>query len=337
MTDNNGLIRHSHIAHSARQGNLRQRMSNVALIVLTCFVMATSAAAQNIQFTQGNVGSSLDNTLQIPLGAYPGRGASLPVTLSYSSQLWRINHLKTINYGTYLPITEAVFAEHSTSGWKSSLDIPKIEWPKNEDTYYYTGKPFCPVCGSNARQFRVARVYIHMPDGSRHELRMSDQPYEGPIRQSGTFYAVDSSRLRYDSTGEATGILYFPDGTRYKLNGSTAQYIDRNGNTLNYDANTRQWSDTLGRVLGSPLPTNPEAIDYPYTMPGLDGPITYTFRWKELRHALTPDAVTGALPERRPIAYEYLPHPNQPPTDPSGGNYPQYVLTAPGLFRSWLG
>jgi RHS repeat-associated protein len=337
MTDNNGLIRHSQTAYYARKGNLRQWLCNLALIALTCFVMATSAAAQNIQFTQGNVGSGLDNTLQIALRAYPGRGAaSLPVTLSYSSQVWRINHLKTVNNGTYLPITEAIFAEHSTAGWSSSLDIPKVEWPKNEDTYYYTGKAFCQVCGSNFRQFRVARVYIHMPDGSKHELRKGDQPYEGPIQQYGTFYAVDSSRLRYDSFSETTGILYFPDGTRYKLNGSTAQYIDRNGNTLNYDSKTRQWSDTLGRVLGIPLPAIPEARDYPYSLPGIDGQITYTFRWKELRYALTPDTVTGLLPQTKPIANEYLPYPNQPPTAPSGGNYPQFVQTSWGQERPSL-
>jgi RHS repeat-associated protein len=303
--------------------------------------MASSVAAQNIQFTQGNIGSLLDNTLQIPLRAFPGRGATgLPVSLYYSSKVWRINHLNTVNNGTYLPVNEALYAEHSIAGWKTTLDIPKVEWPKETDQYYFSGKPFCFVCGSAFRRFRVARVYIHMPDGLTHELRKGDQPYEGPINMFGTFYAVDSSRLRYDSTGVDTGTLYMPDGARYVLNGGTAQFIDRNGNTLNYNASTRQWTDTLGRVLGIPLPANPLPQDYTYTLPGIGGSLTYTFRWKHLSDAgvLTPDPATGQPPARKPIANEYLPNPSQMPTGPSGGNYPQLVQSSwserPSLFIS---
>jgi RHS repeat-associated protein len=305
-----------------------------------CFTFST-APAQNIQFTQGSVGSALDNTFHIPLRAYPGRGAaSLPISLYYSSKVWRINHLKTITYGSYLPITEAIYAEHSTAGWKTSLDIPKVEWPKQTDGYFYTGKPYNFAAYPSANAFRVRRVYLHMPDGSTHELRENDQPYQGAIDMQGTFYAVDGSRLRYDSTGQNTGTLYLPDGSRYVLNTSTAQFIDRNGNSLNYDAATRQWTDTLGRVLGVPLPSNPVAQDYTYTLPG--SPLPYTFRWRHLSETgvLTrvPDNANGVIPTRKPIANEYLPNPSQPPTPPSGGNYPvaiQTILTPrPSLFIS---
>jgi hypothetical protein len=50
-----------------------------------CALICTgsTANAQNIQFTQGSVGSGLDNTVQVSLWTYPGRGAaSLPVTLT---------------------------------------------------------------------------------------------------------------------------------------------------------------------------------------------------------------------------------------------------------------
>ena len=43
----------------------------------------------------------------------------------------------------------------------------------------------------------------------------------GVIDMVGTFYAVDGSRMRYDSTGQNTGTLYLPDGTRYILGTST--------------------------------------------------------------------------------------------------------------------
>lgn len=327
--------------------NRRQHFSmslvNGVAFAFICCAVASSAAAQNVQFTQGSVGSGLDNTIQIPLRTYPGRGAaSLPVTLYYSSKVWRLGQLGTINNNVWLKyqtITEAIYAEHSKAGWKTSLDIPIIEWPKNEDTYYYNGKPFCHICSSGFRQFRVARVYIHMPDGSKHELRKSDQPYEGPIDMFGTFYAVDGSRLRYDSTGQSTGTLYFPDGSRYVLNTATAQYIDRNGNTLNYNASTRQWKDTLGRDINVPLPANPSPGEQLYTLEGM--PLPYKFIWKHLSETgvLTPLA-GGAIPTRKPIANEYLPNPAQPPTPPSGNNFPITVQPTyserPSLFISTL-
>ena len=311
----------------------------VLTIVLS--VMAVSASGQNVVYTQGSIGSGLENTIQIPLQSYPGRGrASLPINLTYSSRVWRIGAITTINNNIwikYQTITEAIYSENAVAGWKSSLDLPIIEWPRNDDTYYYTGKPYCHVCGSNFRQFRVARVFITLPDGSKHELRKADQPYEGAIDMFGTFYSVDGARLRYDSTGQNTGTLYFPDGTRYVLNGSTAQYIDRNGNTANYNAANRQWTDTLGRVIGLPLPANPTAGEQLYYLPGMPQP--YKLIWKNLSQTgvLTP-LPGGGTPTRKTIANEYLPFPNSPPTPPSGNNFPVTIVPSyseiPSLFIS---
>lgn len=88
----------------------------------------------NIQYGQASVGSSLGNSLQIPLSSYPGRGAtSLPVTLYYSSNVWRIRYKNTIfnPYNTSLsePVAEAKYAEHSVAGWTSSLGVPVLDWP----------------------------------------------------------------------------------------------------------------------------------------------------------------------------------------------------------------
>jgi RHS repeat-associated protein len=293
--------------------------------------MCASVRAQNVQFTQGSVGSGLDNTIQVSLASYPGRGATnLPVTLSYSSRVWRLGHLATVNNQSYYQtIAEAIFSEYSTAGWKTSLDLPIIEWPKTDDTYYYSGRPFCQVCGSGSTQFRVKRVFIHMPDGSTHELRASDQPYSGAMILTGTFYAVDGSRLRYDSSSQTTGTLFLADGTRYVLNGSTAQYIDRNGNTLNHNSSTRQWTDTLGRQITNPLPASPQAQDYTYTPPGFTVP--YTFRWKNLADALTPDA-NNQTPALQVAGNQYLPYPNNTPTNIFGNNFPQ-ANSSPSLFH----
>lgn len=314
-------------------------VSRMLALLFTVGLTTATARAQNIQFTQGNVNPGFDNTLQIPLRAYPDRGAtSLPVTLYYSSEVWRVGHLSTVNSGGFSEaIAEAVYAEYSSAGWQTSLDLPKIEWPKQSDGWFYSGGPYNFASYPSGSAFRVRRVYIHMPDGSKHELREGDQPYQGAIDMYGIFYAVDGSRLRYDSTGQNTGTLYLPDGTRYVLNGSTAQFIDRNGNTLNYNASTRQWTDAMGRSIGLPLPANPQPQLYTYTLPGLDGPITYKFRWQRLSETgvLTPDS-NNQVPARKPIANNYLPYPNQPPTNSSGGNYPLYVQpaysTRPSLF-----
>jgi RHS repeat-associated protein len=301
------------------------------LLLIGCMLCAFAivSRAQNIQFTQGSVGSGLDVTMQVPIAGYPGRGASLPVTLYYSSRVWRLGHLGTVNdLSNYTTVTEAIYAEHSTAGWKTSLDLPIIEWPKEEDQYYYTGKPFCFVCDSPFRRFRVARVYIHMPDGSKHELRQSDQPYEGALRVVGTFYAVDGSRLRYDSTSQTTGTVYLPDGSRYVLDNASAQFIDRNGNTLNYERTARQWTDTLGRDIAMPFPAAPEATDYPYAPEGLRSDKPYIFRFRTLS---TPGVITNGS-TRKPVGSHYLPNPNQPPTNFLGNNYPQGWLDS--LFTS---
>src|SRR5678816_2151521 len=59
--------------------------------------MAVCASGQNIVFTQGTVGSGLDKNIHVPLQTYPGRGgASLPVSLTYSSRVWRIGAITTI-------------------------------------------------------------------------------------------------------------------------------------------------------------------------------------------------------------------------------------------------
>ncbi|MDQ3803400.1 MAG: PA14 domain-containing protein [Acidobacteriota bacterium] len=288
------------------------------------------AHGQNIQFTQGEVGSGLDNAIQIPLRTYQGRaGADLPIKLYYSSRVWRVGHLETINnteFIQYQSVAEAIYAEHSRAGWTTSLDPPKIEWPTTRDHYNSSGKEHCGVCGTGGG-WRVARLYVHLPGGATHELRRGDSAYQGAQQFTGTFYAVDGSRLRYDSTGQTTGTLYLPDGSRYILNAGNAQRIDRNGNTLGYSATTRQWTDTLGRAVTVPLPAAPLAQDYTYTLPGVPG--QYIFRWRTLSTSLTPGS-----PALRVAASRYLPFPNSLPTNQTGTNYPQPHGTGSYLFTS---
>src|SRR5574338_700239 len=182
-------------------------------VCLAIFCLANPAPtvqAQTVEFTQ-NTGGSRAMTLEVPLGSYPGRGASLPVSLRYStSSLWRIGFNSTVPLGSsvWRSVAEAIYAEHSTAGWTTSLDVPKVEWPRQNDVYWYTGKAY-PKGTTPPFTYRIAQLFMHMPDGSTHEMRKTDAVYadNGTIDMSGTFYAVDSSRLRYESSGQSTGIL----------------------------------------------------------------------------------------------------------------------------------
>jgi RHS repeat-associated protein len=318
--------------------NLFKTCRNVCLPILCCLVVSLAAHGQDAEFTQGHTGGSHAMTLQVPLGNYPGRGMNLPVNLSYSTGgLWRVGFINTIPMGSsvWRSTTEAIYAEHSTAGWTTSLDVPKVEWPKQNDIYWYTGKPY-PKGTVSPYTFRIAEVFIHLPDGSTHEFRKSDAVYQdsGVIDMVGTFYAVDGSRMRYDSTGQTTGTLYLADGTRYILNGSSVQLIDANGNTLNFDTNTRQWTDTIGRVIGMPWPVNPGPGDYPYSLPGFNNTtIAYTLKFRSLSAALTPDGQGG--PTLRPMGDYYLPNPGANPTGPSGGNFPQPITGAAMFFSGY--
>jgi RHS repeat-associated protein len=298
-------------------------------IVLALAVLLTSAVAhgQTAEFTQGSPGANT-MSLQVPLGSYPGRGLSLPINLNYSSRVWRLGFIKTIyyTYGGSNPLAEAIYSEYATAGWTTSLDVPLVEWPKQNDAYWYTGKPY--TRGTNyPYTFRVARVFIHMPDGSTHELRKADQVYQdnGSIDMAGSFYAVDGSRMRYDGINATTGTLYLADGTRYLINSSTVQCIDRNGNTLTYDRASRQWTDTMGRTIGMPWPANPQAgTDYSYALPAVGGGThSYTLKFKSLANSLSPNT-----PALKPVGDFYLPYPDQPPTDYNGSNFTQATQSA---------
>jgi RHS repeat-associated protein len=338
-------LTHQRATHVRRPLSPWRYAARLAVLVCACLAASSPALGQNVQFTQGNVGSGLENTMQISIAAYPGRGAtSLPVTLYYSSQVWRIGYKKTVRVNSALrnSVTEAIYAERSAAGWTTSLDVPVIEWPKADDYYWYNGKPTHTVVAGF--DYKVANLFVHIPDGSTHELRKADAVYavNGPgVDMQGDFYAVDGSRMRFHGVGDGTGTLYLSDGSRYELEeGGEVKLIDRNGNTLLYDAQNRRWTDTLGTILRGyitqPWPASPQAgTDYSYTPPGFAAP--YVFKWRSLSDVLTP-AQPGQqpTPQLRPASDYYLPNPNSDPTDWNAGNFPQPVPT-PGptpLFYS---
>jgi len=306
----------------------------LVLAVLTlCALLPQRAGAQNVQHTENKADlslrsearvdpSTLGMSISIPLAAYPGRaGHGLPVAINYSSKVWRLDYRGTDSP----PITgiqtwtSAVFAEDSTAGWTSTLGVPRVEFTGMSQFYNRLGRGLCEECtsGGQPQDFTphyVKRIHVHMPDGSSHELRVDDQVYiaTSPLEPFvGTFHSVDGTRMRFESNAGGPSILHLPDGSRYVFppynigNDLLAtQYIDRHGNTLNYNASARQWTDTLGRVISDPLPVNPVADSETYFKAKLVGgtaEATYTLRWKRLADVLTP--VNPATNEKPPLHY----------------------------------
>lgn len=114
--------------------------------LLVCNLLLSGAreiSAQNItnntpdQSLRGNFEvnpSTLGLEFSLTLGNYPGRGSSLPVTLNYSSKMWRViylgegeDYLPDGTTQTY-PQVDALFAEKSASGWTTNLAPPTIDY-----------------------------------------------------------------------------------------------------------------------------------------------------------------------------------------------------------------
>ena len=236
----------------------------VLLLIATCSCLSVSAqTAQSVQYTQNTPDqtlrsdlrvdpSSLGLSIQVPIAGYVGRaGASLPVTLYYSSKQWRLQYdlsWTDIHNVTYSE-THPVYAENSKAGWSSSLGVPYIEWTNYSQPYVGEGEPYCSGCPdqtSGPLEY-FNRIHLHMPDGSTHELRLDDD-IASSAATTGVFVAADGSHIRYDADNQ---IVYMADGSQYRLGGASADsyYIDRNGNTLTYHHSTRKWTDALNREL----------------------------------------------------------------------------------------
>jgi RHS repeat-associated protein len=317
------------------------------VFILTILALNTSAQTgvkytTNLPENNKRSGIEVDPTtlglnISIPLAEYSGRGVGLPVTLRWSSKLWRMRHFSSNpffnNTGTFsgssaITVTQPVYSEHAVSGWTSSLKVPEIEYTGDLEPYIVRarasggaatcfnvtgdaapdhGKPWddvnpppmipnpaCPVggdsysCEIRAFKYFLAKIVIHLPDGSAHELRKDDKLYPMPM-QLGMYYAVDGSRLRYDRTNQ---IIYMPDGSRYLMNTPTGvKYIDRNGNKLTQSVNTSnnsgQWADTVGRTIEDPLSGFSGATDRTWNRLGVDGTqLGYILRWTYLSNAL---------------------------------------------------
>lgn len=255
------------------------------LTLAVCLFGSVFTNAQNTNYTQNTKDSNLRGNLEVdpstlgmsfnmPMGGYGGRGATLPISLTYSSKVWRMEHIQGFpGQFYYVNVLRAKYAEQSTAGWTTSTGVPYIEYTGSTQAYDQNGNAACLDCVDatyNVLMY-VARVLVHLPDGSTHELRKDDNTVQSSgLSYTGVFVAVDGSRLKYDF---GNNNLYLPDGSRYWLAAPNGvQYFDRNGNTLTYNTTNNQWTDTLGRVINAiPLGNNGAVGDADYLIPGVGG------------------------------------------------------------------
>lgn len=92
--------------------------------------------------------STLAMEMDIPLFAYPGRsGNSVPVSMSYSSKIWRMDQgltyfyvVQPSGYRQYVTHLNPLYADRSAAGWTTSLGVPTIE--EKREVFNQTGRPF---------------------------------------------------------------------------------------------------------------------------------------------------------------------------------------------------
>lgn len=326
----------------------RKELFSKLLVLLCCsMIFHSNSKAQNIDYTENLPDRALRSDvkidpstlalhLHVPLSSYAGRGGSnLEVALNYSSKMWGINYFdtKTDIYDRRLyDMLDAAYGQHSVRGWTSSLGVPHIEWTSSAEVFKSTGT--AGNCGhpwpTYTPCYRISRLHVYLADGSAHEMRKDDMARQ-TIDNNGIYYSTDSMRMIFQT---ATNTLFMSDGSRYIFSPvvygqqNATQYIDRHGNTQTYNSSTRQWADNMGRIISEPLPVNPapgggdnyqylannpNAGDYDYYMPGINGTsIHYVLRYRSLDSVRTDPAQPLQYRGDFNLAYgnAHLPTPN---------------------------
>lgn len=240
------------------------------LLTLSVFGQDTKNGADQTLRGSGRVNAStLGMEFSLPLGNYSGKGINVPISLSYSSKLWRMEHngnnpIPGSSWSDCYPFYYAKYAEDSASGWTSSLAVPYIEYTGLSNSYNYDGTPVsyddvtCPTYtgGNNSYPYHyVKRLTIHLPSGETHEFRPDDTVTEYASNNSDpnrpavaanwdtVYYAIDGSNLKYiQNSSTNTYRLLMPDGSFYDFDPSTqhgakrkaTKFTDRNGNFTTY-------------------------------------------------------------------------------------------------------
>jgi len=175
--------------------------------------------------------ATLGMNLEVPIGSFPGRGISLPLTLFYSSKVWRAkNELYYLNINFQFNQVTPIYG--FTGDWTSSMQYPKVDTTPWSQQYNANGQAV-PCSGPPGSPcYYVKRVYLHMPDGSTHEMRQPNAVFNFPVPSqkgvlpdfSGVYYSVDSSQMRLVVQQYSSETLYMPDGSYYLL--TSNKYVE---------------------------------------------------------------------------------------------------------------
>lgn len=233
----------------------------VFILVAGCFGQENTNNKDQALRGSGRVNSStLGMQFELPLSSYAGRGINVPISISYSSKVWRLKPVGSIDGGIVSggcrTLSQAEYGEYSASGWTTSLAVPYVEYTGKDDLYNSHGFPLddgmcvnAPPAADNYAAW-VRRLMIHLPSGETHELRADDSPvlYDRsstcpPANGYGcdpnsywlqsnwdrTFYAVDGSNIRYleDSTTNKYRLL-MPDGSYYDFENAISSVYEKN-------------------------------------------------------------------------------------------------------------
>ncbi len=316
------------------------RLTVTAALALVCLIAgARPSFAQKVEDTKNTPDSGLRGEMrvdpttlalgfQLSLGNYPGRaGSSLPVTISYSSKVWRINFQDITNQA--VPRSRAVpkYAEHSASGWTTNMDVPTLEgmeWqPYDALGGGMCASPSCPPPDPTSATLYVYRLLVHMPDGSTHELRRDDTPTTTHASGNNVYHSVDGSRMRYEECRRQTIparrlALRQPSrpGQRRALRRPQRQHAHLRPRYQGVDRHAR----AQGRQAAAPR----HIIRLRHLLhPGVGNvPVTYRFRWQNLAEvlsggqalrytgdrALTPQmqSLSPSLFQSQPVPQEYV-------------------------------
>jgi RHS repeat-associated protein len=266
--------------------------------------------------------STLAMEFSLPIAGLTGRADnSLALSLEYSSKVWGTDGDTFFNGAGIRTNVTAIFAERSSGGWNSTLDVPRLSLTSTEngtdtgsetELYKTDGTSWKPsddgsLPPQNFPLVYVSRIRVMMPSGSTAELRLDDSAghshgsaFSPSVTKSGiyqgTYLSTDGSKMRLElswSNDELRSVLYLPDGSRYfDLPGEYAIarqtiYIDRHGNRMSYNSGTRLWTDTLGRSIKNPLLSDlysePAEGTETFTYPGLGtGTQQYQMVWQKL-------------------------------------------------------
>src|SRR4051794_3489578 len=111
----------------------------MALVATVCVIgqaepQYTANKSDDVLRSTGRVNpSSLGMEIQIPLGSYGGRGMSVPISLSYSSKVWRMLNMGLspkagVNQEGCDSYNMPLYADRTASGWNSSVELPYVEY-----------------------------------------------------------------------------------------------------------------------------------------------------------------------------------------------------------------